>query len=111
MSEIDEYIATAPEHARDRLVVVRATLLRCVPGATEAFRYGMPAVMIDARHGIHYAAWKKHIALYPVYRGDDEYEAVVGPFRAKTDSVHFAHSEPLPIDVIELIATALRSLH
>ncbi|MGC5198796.1 iron chaperone, partial [Aphanothece microscopica] len=95
---------------RHRGVSVRATLLRCVPGATEAFRYGMPAVMIDARHGIHYAAWKKHIALYPVYRGDDAFEALVGPYRAKTDSVHFAHSEPLPIDVVEAIATALHSL-
>lgn len=107
MSEIDDYIAAAPEAVRERLITVRETLLRCIPGGTEAFRYGMPAVMIDARHGLHYAAWKKHLALYPVYRGDEAYEAVVEPYRAKTDSVHFAHAAPLPLEAIEVIALGL----
>lgn len=107
MSDIDAYIAAAPEAVRERLVAVRATLLRCIPGGTEAFRYGMPAVMIDARHGLHYANWTKHLALYPIYRGDDAFEAAVGPYRAKTDSVHFLHAHPLPLDVVELIATEL----
>ncbi|MBX9471619.1 iron chaperone [Microcella sp.] len=109
MSEIDDYIAAAPEVVRERLVAVRETLLRCVEGGTEAFRYGMPSVMIDARHGLHYATWKKHLALYPIYRGDEAFEAVVGPFRAKTDSVHFPHAKPLPLDVIELIAEVLNA--
>lgn len=107
MSEVDDSIAAAPEAARERLVAVRATLLRCISGGTEAFRYGMPAVMIDARHGLHYATWKHHLALYPIYRGDEQYEALVGPFRAKTDSVHFPHAQPLPLDVVELIAREL----
>ena len=109
MSEIDDYIAAAPEAARVRLLVVRETLLRCVPGGTEAFRYGMPSVMIDARHGLHYATWKKHLALYPVYRGDEAFEAVVGPYRAATDSAHFPHAKPLPLDIIELIAQGLNA--
>ena len=104
MSEIDDYIAAAPEAARERLVAVREVLLRCLPKGTEAFRYGMPAVVIDARHGLHYANWTKHLALYPIYRGDEQYEAVVGPYRAKTDSVHFPHAQPLPLDVVEVIA-------
>lgn len=107
MSEIDDYIAAAPEAVRERLVAVREVLLRSIPNGTEAFRYGMPAVMVDARHGLHYAHWKQHLALYPIYRGDDAFEAAVGPYRAKTDSVHFLHAKPLPLDVIELIATAL----
>jgi uncharacterized protein YdhG (YjbR/CyaY superfamily) len=105
MSEIDDYIGAAPGAARERLRAVRETLLRCIPDGTEAFRYGMPAVMIGARHGLHYANWTKHLALYPIYRGDDAFEAVVGPYRAKTDSVHFPHAQPLPLDVIEVIAT------
>ncbi len=104
MSEIDDYIAAAPLAARERLFAVRETLLRCLPKGTEAFRYGMPAVVIDARHGLHYANWTKHLALYPIYRGDEQYEAVVGPYRAKTDSVHFPHAQPLPLDVVEVIA-------
>lgn len=109
MSEIDAYFAAAPAAARERLVAVREVLVRCLPGGNEVFRYGMPSVMIDARQGIHYATWKKHLALYPVYRGDEAYEAVVGPYRAKTDSVHFVHAEPLPIEVVELIAQALNA--
>ena len=107
MSEVDDYIAAAPEAARGRLAAVRETLLRCISGGTEAFRYGMPAVMIDARHGIHYANWAKHLVLYPIYRGDDAFEAVVGPYRAKTDAVHFPHAQPLPLDVVDVIARQL----
>ena len=107
VSEIDAYIAAAPAPVRERLEAVREVLRRRIPTGTEAFRYGMPAVMIDARHGLHYAAWAKHLALYPVYRGDESYEALVGPYRAKTDSVHFPHTKPLPLDVVEAIAAAL----
>lgn len=107
MTEIDDYIAATPEATRERLAAVREVLLRCIPNGTEAFRYGMPAVMVDARHGLHYAHWKQHLALYPIYRGDEAFEAAVGPYRAKTDSVHFLHAQPLPLDVIEVIATAL----
>ncbi len=107
MSEIDAYIAAAPPPARERLEAVREVVRRRIPTGIEAFRYGMPAVMIDARHGLHYAAWAKHLALYPVYRGDESYEALVGPYRAKTDSVHFPHAKPLPLDVVEAIAVAL----
>lgn len=106
MSEIDAYIAAAPAHVRERLEVVRAVLRRSIPTGTEAFRHGMPAVMLDVRHGLHYAGWAKHLALYPVYRGDDAVEAVVGPYRAATDAVHFPHARPLPLDVVELIAAA-----
>lgn len=107
MTAIDAYIAAAPPAARERLEAVRGVLLRSIPNGTEAFRYGMPAVMIDARHGLHYAAWAKHLALYPVYRGDESYEALVGPYRAKTDSVHFPYARPLPLEVVEAIAEAL----
>lgn len=107
MSEIDAYIAAAPAPARERLEAVREVLRRSIPTGIEAFRYGMPAVMIDARHGLHYAAWAKHLALYPVYRGDETFEALVGPYRAKTDSVHFPHARPLPLDVVEAIAVVL----
>ena len=107
MSEIDAYIAAAPPLARERLEAVRQVLRRRIPTGIEAFRYGMPAVMIDARHGLHYAAWAKHLALYPVYRGDESYETLVGPYRAKTDAVHFPHAQALPLDVVEVIAAAL----
>ena len=107
MSEIDAYIAAAPPLARERLEAVRQVLRRRIPTGIEAFRYGMPAVMIDARHGLHYAAWAKHLALYPVYRGDENYETLVGPYRAKTDAVHFPHAQALPLDVVEVIAAAL----
>ena len=73
----------------------------------QLFRLPLAEVLGDARHGLHYAHWKQHLALYPIYRGDDAFEAAVGPYRAKTDSVHFLHAKPLPLDVIELIATAL----
>jgi len=106
VSEIDAYIAAAPALARERLEAVREVLLRSIPNGTEAFRYGMPAVMIDARHGLHYASWAKHLAIYPVYRGDEAFEAVVGPFRATLAAVlQRAAAEGItPLDAADALA-------
>lgn len=107
---VDEYIAGFEPEVRGILEAVRATLLRAVPGAEEKVRYGMPAVMLGGRYAIHFAGWKKHLGLYPVPTLPDELEAEVAPFRSGTDSVNFAYSNPIPIELIERIAAAVAEL-
>ncbi|WP_374947416.1 hypothetical protein [Agreia sp.] len=41
-------------------------VIRRVPGGEEKYRYDMPTVMLGGRYGLHYAAWKKFIGIYPV---------------------------------------------
>ena len=65
-AEVDSYIAQFPTNVQDRLTRLRGVILEHLPGGWETVRYGMPAVMVGERYGLHFAGWKKHVALYPV---------------------------------------------
>ena len=62
---VDDYLAGFPDEVRARLTRVRTILLEAMPGAEERIRYGLPAVMLAGRYGLHFAGWKRHVGLYP----------------------------------------------
>ena len=97
------YIAALPEGPRVLMEQLRDRMMSLAPGAEEAMRYGMPAWRLKGETIIHIAAWKQHLGLYPVYRGDAAFEALVGPYRDKTDSVKFFYKQDIPFPVIEAI--------
>ncbi|PRY51005.1 uncharacterized protein YdhG (YjbR/CyaY superfamily) [Geodermatophilus tzadiensis] len=107
---VEEYLAALPAEARAVLEQVRAAVLRGMPGATETVRYGMPAAVLGTRYGLHYAAWKKHAALYPVPVFDGDLEAEVAPLRSGKDAVHLRYGRPVPGDLVERIASAVAAL-
>jgi uncharacterized protein YdhG (YjbR/CyaY superfamily) len=104
---VDEYLAALPADARAVLAQVRAAVLRGMPGATETIRYGMPAAMLGSRYGLHFAAWKKHAALYPVPVFDGDLEAEVAPLRSGKDAVHLRYGRPVPVELVERVAAAV----
>ncbi|GAB3191404.1 hypothetical protein GCM10027261_01180 [Geodermatophilus arenarius] len=104
---VEEYLAALPEEARTALEQVRAAVLRGMPGATETIRYGMPAAVLGGRYGLHYAAWKRHAALYPVPVFDGDLEAEVAPHRSGKDAVHLPYRRPVPEDLVERVAAAV----
>ena len=104
---VAEYFAELPDPARATLQRVREAILGALPSAEERFRYGMPAVMLNERYALHYAAWKKHVGLYPIPRFSDPLEAEVSPYRSHKDSVRFLYAEPVPLDLIGRIAARL----
>ncbi|WP_421742724.1 iron chaperone [Cellulomonas sp.] len=111
MNTTDEYIATFPDDVRPILTEVAAALRRALPGAEERIRYGMPAFMLGGRYALHFAGWKHHVGLYPVATLDPELEAEVAPHRSAKDTVKLLYRDPVPTDLIERIATALRGRH
>lgn len=97
---VDAYIADFPPEVRERLTLLRRTILDHLPGGVETVRYGMPAVMVGERYGLHFAGWKKHVALYPVPVLDEPLESRVAPHRSGKDTVRFLHSRELPYDLV-----------
>ena len=87
-----------------------------IPDAQERVRYDMPAIMLSGRYAIHFAAWKHHVGLYPVaratgYLADPGLEAAIEPYRAKTDSLNFPYTQPIPYELIGRIGAFLQSKH
>ena len=100
---VDEYVAASSDEVRELLTRVRERLRATVPDAGEAISYQMPTVTMDGTALLYYAAWKKHLGVYPVPFGDAGYEALVGPYRAAKDAVHFPYRTPFPWDVLDRI--------
>ena len=97
---VDAYIAPFPPDVRERLEKLRRVILDHLPGGEETVRYGMPAVMVGSRYGLHFAGWKKHVALYPVPPFDEPLESRVAPYRSGKDTVRFLHSQEVPYELV-----------
>ncbi len=85
---------------------IRQLIAEAAPGAQEAIRYGMPTALLDGASIVYYAAWKKHVGLYPIHRGSAEFEEKVGPWRDWKDTVRFPLDGNVPFDVVEMIVAA-----
>ena len=68
---VEDYVAAQPAPARDVLNEVRRRVETAVPRVAEAISYDIPTFTLDGKAFIHVAAWKQHIAVYPVPAGDE----------------------------------------
>lgn len=109
-TDIDEYIAGFPEDVQAILTEIRARLHAVVPDAEERIRYGMPALMLGGRYAIHFAAWKKHVGLYPVPELSPALEERLAPLRSGADSVNLVYAKPIPYDLVEEVGAAIVAL-
>lgn len=104
-ASVDEYIATFPDDIQARLETVRATIRAAVPDAKERISYQMPSFDLQGIV-IHYAAWKKHIAVYPIQDVGLPAELIetLNTFERTKGAIHFPHTQPLPLDLIAEMA-------
>ena len=111
IATIDDYIAPFRPDVQEILTRLRATIHAAAPEATEAIKYNMPAIRQDGTYLVYFAAWKKHIGLYPVALGSQAFEKEIAPYRAGKDSVQFKYAEPIPYGLVTKIVKArLRTL-
>ena len=96
---IDEYIASFPPEVRARLSKVRARIRRHAPKAEERMSYGIPTFFLDGNL-VHFAAFARHIGLYPGPSGIAAFEDVLSRYKSAKGSVQFPHDEPLPLGLI-----------
>ena len=100
--DIDGYIAQFPADVQAVLQKVRETISNAAPDAQEVISYQMPAFK---QHGIlvYFAAWKKHIGLYPPITGDKNLEKSIARYGGPKGNLQFPLDDPIPYDLIERI--------
>lgn len=103
---IDDYIAVFPKHSQTILEQVRTTIKKTVPAAEETISYGIPSFNLDGRHLIYFAGYKKHIGVYPVPVGNEEFEKEFSSYKTSgKGAIQFPLSKPMPIDLLIKIVT------
>ena len=107
---VDEYILSQDEDIREMLQRVRSAIRDQLPDATEKISWSMPTYW-KGHNIIHFAAFKKHIGLYP---GPEAVEQ----FAEKLDkagctyskgSIRIPYSDELPLELIAEIAVWCRN--
>ena len=99
---IDEYIAGFPDEIQERLNRVRMTIRNAAPEAKETIKYQMPTFTLKGNL-ISFAAYKKHIALYPAPEGDEQFNLELSAYKAEKSTVRFPLDQPIPYDLISRI--------
>src|SRR5580698_5293333 len=98
--DIDDYISKFPADVQAILQDVRETIRQAAPEAKETISYMMPAFK---QHGIlvYFAAWAKHIGLYPPISGNKTLENAAARYAGPKGNLQFPLDEPIPYDLIE----------
>lgn len=102
-ASVGEYISAFPPDVRAILQKIRKIVRKAAPGAQETLSYRMPAFKLNGML-LYFAAFKKHIGLYPPIHGDARLEKAVARYAGEKENLRFPLDEPIPYRLIESIA-------
>ena len=100
--DVDEYIASFPQDVQEILETVRMTIRNAAPDAQETIKYKMPTFTLNGNL-IAFAAYRKHIGLYPAPAGDEKFNNELSFYKAEKGTVRFPLNRPIPLDLISQI--------
>lgn len=105
---VEAYLAALPADQQSALRALRATLARLLPDHIECLSYAMPGFRQPGPKGrmvAGYAAFAKHLGLYP-HSGSVIPAIDCAPFKTSKSGVLFTPDHPLPDSLVEAIIRA-----
>ena len=100
---IDEYIAGFPKDVQEKLEKIRTTIKKAAPKAEETISYQIPTFNLHGKYLIYFAAYKKHISLYPAPIGIEEFKEDLSPYESGKGTLQFPLDKPIPFNLIRKI--------
>jgi uncharacterized protein YdhG (YjbR/CyaY superfamily) len=104
-NNIDEYIAAFSPEVREILEKIRLTIRKAAPGAQETISYNMPAFKMNGIL-VYFAAFKKHVGLYPPVKGDRGLEKAIAVYRGPKGNLQLPLDQPMPYALLGRIVKA-----
>jgi uncharacterized protein YdhG (YjbR/CyaY superfamily) len=100
--DIDEYIAAFSPEVQVILERIRLTIRNAAPEAQETISYKIPAFRLNGVL-VYFAAFKKHVGLYPPVRGDARLVEAASTYAGEKGNLQFPLDQPIPYGLIERI--------
>ncbi|HEY3370591.1 MAG TPA: DUF1801 domain-containing protein [Prolixibacteraceae bacterium] len=100
---VDEYIASAPKEAQEKLIELRSILKEVVPHANETIKWGNP-VFEEKRILFAYPAYKTHLNFMPTQSSMIPFENELTEYVTGKDTIQFPYNKPLDKSLIQKIA-------
>ena len=102
---VDAYVEALASPAKEHVEAIRKAVREAAPDCTEAISYQIPAFKLNGATLMYAAAWKNHVAVYPVYEGDWDSVPGLAAFKGSKNSAHFPLAEPVPLELIREFVT------
>lgn len=99
MNTIDEYIAGQAPEVQAILHKVRKTIRSAAPNALEKISWRMPTFW-QGENLIHFAAFKKHIGIYPGDLSHAQFEERLAGYHRTKGAVQFPFDKPIDYELI-----------
>jgi uncharacterized protein YdhG (YjbR/CyaY superfamily) len=101
------YLAALPPPLRARMRGIRAIVRATAPSAVEHFSYRIPGFRLDGRTLLWYAAFKRHIGLYPITPALLRTHRIdVSGYETSKGTIRFPFDEPLPAPLVKRLVKA-----
>jgi uncharacterized protein YdhG (YjbR/CyaY superfamily) len=105
-SSHEAYFETVSPDVQPLLASIQAKVETLLPNASRCVSYNMPAFR-KKRVFFYFAAFKRHIGVYPPVTQDAALVKELSPYRNRKGNLSFPLNQPLPIDLIGRVAFAL----
>jgi uncharacterized protein YdhG (YjbR/CyaY superfamily) len=99
---VEEYISRYPRDVQKILRTIRATIRKAAPGAKETISYQIPAYNLDGVL-IYFAAYEKHIGIYPAPRGVAEFKDELSAYEGGKGTLQLPLGKRIPLGLISRI--------
>lgn len=99
VDSIDAYIADQAEEVRPLLQSVRKTIRAAAPDAVEKISWSMPTFW-QGENLIHFAAFKRHIGLYPGGEATAEFAERLTGYKTSKGAIQLPLDKPIDYQLI-----------
>jgi uncharacterized protein YdhG (YjbR/CyaY superfamily) len=100
---IDEYIGRFPADTQVILEKIRATIRKAAPAAEETISYQIPTFTLNGQYLIYFAAFQKHVSVYPAPRGVERFKRELAAYAGGKGTVRFPLDKPIPFGLLSRI--------
>lgn len=98
---MDNYIKAFPKDVQSILEKIRQSIREAVPEAEETISYRMPAFKLNGRILVYFAAFRRHVGLYPP--APTEFKSEVSKYEGPKGNLKFPVDHPIPYDLVTRI--------
>jgi uncharacterized protein YdhG (YjbR/CyaY superfamily) len=105
IKNVDDYIAAQPQEIREKLEVIRSTILKTAPKAEEKISYGMPGYKLNGMLAC-FAAFKNHHSVFFMPYVLREFASELKGYKTSKSAIQIPNDKKIPQKLLKDIIKA-----